>query len=115
MQEQSLRELETKLAQPLDDTSEDVTRRRARKQIAEMIQNEEVLVLTDEEERMIREFRRFKLRMRKNGEVFTWQTSKPAGIVVSSETGLVQDPRSSGRLTINDVPLVPDMADPPLA
>lgn len=51
------------------------------------------LELTDEEEQMLRSFRRFKLRMRKSGEVFTWQSCLPEGVRLAQETGCILDPR----------------------
>lgn len=51
------------------------------------------LVLTEEEEQMLRSFRRFKLRMRKNGEVFKWQTVKPSEVTLAEETGLIVHPQ----------------------
>ena len=40
-----------------------------------MFKTEEALVLTDEEERLLRSFRRFKILCKKAGEVFRWQTA----------------------------------------
>ena len=48
--------------------------------------------LSAEEEAMLLSFRRFKLRMRKDGEVFTWQTRRPSDIEIVEETGLVLHP-----------------------
>ena len=68
-------------------------RARVQDEIKSMIAEEKAFVLTDEEENMLRSFRRFKLRMRKNGEVFKWQTSIPEGVVVTEESGLVVHPQ----------------------
>jgi len=60
--------------------------------IEEMKAEDKVLVLSAEEEDMLRSFRRFKLRMRKNGEVFTWQTHLPEGVQIAEETGVILHP-----------------------
>lgn len=51
------------------------------------------LELSEEEEQMLKSFRRFKLRMRKNGEVFKWQTRLPEGVQIAEETGIVIHPQ----------------------
>lgn len=61
-------------------------------QIEDMRKNGEALTLSDEEIKLLESFRRFKLRMRKNGEVFTWQTSKPVGVQLVSETAEIVHP-----------------------
>ena len=53
------------------------------------------LTLTDEEIRMLEAFRRFKLRMRKASEVFTWQTHVPEGIQVVQDTAEIVSPQDS--------------------
>jgi hypothetical protein len=63
-----------------------------RAEAAKMVAAGEALELSDEEERMLNAFRRFKLRMRKNGEVFKWQTRIPDGIEVVAETGNIAHP-----------------------
>lgn len=50
------------------------------------------LTLADEEWRMLESFRRFKIRMRKNGEVFTWQTRLPEGIEIVQDTAEILMP-----------------------
>lgn len=62
------------------------SRPRIHREIERMKEEGKALVLTDEEERMLHSFRRFKLRMRKHGEVFTWQTRKPEGVQLAEET-----------------------------
>jgi hypothetical protein len=52
----------------------------------------QAITLSDEEMKLLSSFRRFKLRMRKNGEVFTWQTRRPEGVEIAEETGLVLHP-----------------------
>jgi hypothetical protein len=49
--------------------------------------------LSAEEEAMLLSFRRFRLRMRKTCEVFTWQTRKPEGVEVVQETASVLHPQ----------------------
>ncbi len=51
--------------------------------------------LTDEEERMLHSFRRFKVRIRKDGEVFTWQTRKPEGVQIVEETAEIIAPNEA--------------------
>lgn len=49
--------------------------------------------LSEEEMQMLAEFRRFKLRMRKPCEVFSWATRRPEGVQVVSDTAEVVHPR----------------------
>src|SRR5271166_5921168 len=95
MQEQRFTELEERSRQAgLKDQFqklEDETR--VKSVIEEMKAEDKILVLSSEEEDMLRSFRRFKLRMRKNGEVFTWQTCIPEGVQIAEETGAIVDPR----------------------
>jgi hypothetical protein len=63
-----------------------------RAELEAMRAEDKVLIMTDEEERMIRSFRRFKLSC-KPGAVFRWQTRPQEGVLVSQETGLVRDPQ----------------------
>jgi hypothetical protein len=69
---------------------------RVKQVIEEMKAEDKVLVLTEEEENMLRSFRRFKLRMRKHGEVFKWQTRMPEGVQIAEDTGQIVHP-SEGR------------------
>lgn len=52
----------------------------------------EAFELTEEEEKMLVAFRRFKLRMRKDGEVFTWQSRKPEGVQIVQDTAEIVHP-----------------------
>ena len=63
--------------------------------IAEMRAEGKALTLTEEEENMLWAFRRFKLRMRKQGEVFTWQTRRAESIVLAEETAEILLPQES--------------------
>jgi hypothetical protein len=47
------------------------------------------LELSDEEIDLLRAFRRFKIRLRKDGEVFRWQTRKPEGVQLVEDTAEV--------------------------
>ena len=66
-------------------------------EIESMRSEGKALTLSDEEFRLIESFRRFKLRMRKNGEVFTWQTRLPEGIEVVQDTAEVLLPAEAER------------------
>jgi hypothetical protein len=94
MQEHRYDELENRasLAEHFDEVRTLETRTRVKDEIQRMRESGEALTLTDEEERMLWSFRRFKLRMRKNGEVFKWQTAKPEGVVLTEDTVLIVDP-----------------------
>ena len=50
------------------------------------------LTLSDEEMDLLRAFRRFKLRMRKNPETFTWNTRMPEGVQLVEETAEIFHP-----------------------
>lgn len=96
MQEQKHQELEERasgIPAHLDAVRFAEARARVASVIEEMKVEGKALVLTDEEENMLRSFRRFKLRMKKNGEVFKWQTCIPEGITIVEETGLVVHPQ----------------------
>lgn len=60
--------------------------------IDKMRENGEALTLSEEEIKMLESFRRFKLRMRKDGEVFTWQTRRTEGVQLVSETAEIVHP-----------------------
>ena len=59
--------------------------------LQELVRKGEVLHLTDEEERLLRSFRKFKAGAIKAGAVFKWQTHPESGIVVT-DGGLITDP-----------------------
>lgn len=54
---------------------------------------DKVLILSEEEERMIRSFRRFKSKMRKPDEVFRWQTARDPSVILPEPEVLIQDPQ----------------------
>ena len=95
MQEPRLTELEQRSRQAglLDQFKKLEDETRVKDVIEEMKAEDKILVLSAEEEDMLRSFRRFKLRMHKNGEVFTWQTILPKGVQIAEETGVIVDPR----------------------
>jgi hypothetical protein len=97
MQEQKYDELERR-AQPaeLRDALEKAkASARVHDVIAEMRREGKALTLTEEEENMLWAFRRFKLRMRKQGEVFTWQTRMPEGVQLAEETAEIVHPQET--------------------
>lgn len=94
MQEQKYRELEDRAS---DSGELDAIRRleakvRVHQEIELMKAEGKALELTAEEEEMLRSFRRFKLRITKNGEVFSWQTTKPEGVQIVEETANILHP-----------------------
>jgi hypothetical protein len=94
MQEPKYDELEQRasITEILDDFKKLEARDRVHGVIEEMKKEGTALVLTEEEENMLHSFRRFKLRMRKHGEVFTWQSRMPEGIQIVEETGEIVHP-----------------------
>ncbi len=95
MQEQKydeLRDRSTDALEKLFDHERVLAQQVIRSQVDQMLASGEALTLTDEEERMLRSFRRFKLSC-KPGAVFKWQTRPEEGVLVSQETGLVRDPQ----------------------
>lgn len=99
MQEQKYNELETRASQisELDQIKKLEARMRVHQEIELMKEEGKALVLTEEEERMLRFFRRFKLRMRKDDEVFTWHTRKPEGVQIVEETAQIVHPAEHGQ------------------
>lgn len=68
---------------------------RIHQEIEIMRREGKALTLTDEEIQMLESFRRFKLRMRKKCEVFTWQTLKTEGAQIVEDTALISHPNES--------------------
>jgi histidinol dehydrogenase len=62
------------------------------KRLAEMVETGEANILTDEEERLLRSFRRFKATC-KPGAVFKWQTRPVEGVTIHEDTSLIRDPQ----------------------
>lgn len=89
MQELRYEELENRAAfaaEPLDAVRKAEARSSIFRELQKMRAEGKALTLTEEEENLLWSFRRFKLRMRKDGEVFTWQTRRPEGVQVVGET-----------------------------
>ena len=95
MQEQKYSELEERAIRPglVDEVEKLEVRARVHQQIELMKEEGKALVLTSEEEDMLQSFRRFKLRMRKDGEVFAWQTRRPEGVQIIEETAEIVAPQ----------------------
>lgn len=62
-------------------------------QLNAMKRDGRLMLMTDEEERLIRAFRRFKMHAKKAGEVFKWQTRPTRDVLISEETALIRDPQ----------------------
>lgn len=102
MQEQKYNELEerttrlTEEAIPADVPNAMLRKLEARIRIHQEIEamraEGKALSLTDEEIDLLTAFRRFKLRMRKDGEVFTWQSRMPEGVQIVLETANIIHP-----------------------
>ena len=99
MQEQKYEELENRAteaelakAENADFLKKLESRSRIHREIELMKEEGKAFVLTSEEEDMLRSFRRFKLRMRRDGETFTWQTRKPEGVQLVEETAEILHP-----------------------
>jgi hypothetical protein len=88
MQEQKFQELETRASETgvTDQIKKLEARARVHQEIEAMKAEGKAFELSTEEESMLKEFRVFRLRMKKDGEVFTWQTRKPDGVQVVSES-----------------------------
>lgn len=67
-------------------------RSRVHREIEAMKQEGKAFELSSEEEDLLRAFRRFKLRMRKNGEVFKWQTNLLQGVQIVENTAEIVHP-----------------------
>ena len=96
MQQEKYLELEERVtrscAVELDEIRQLEARERVRQEIEVMKAEGKALTLSDEELSMLESFRRFKLRMRRDGEVFTWQTRRPEGVQLVQETAEVLHP-----------------------
>lgn len=98
MQEQKYAELEERAipAGITDQIKKMEVRARIQQEIAAMRAEGKAYTLTDEEISMIESFRRFKLRMRKDGEVFTFQTRRPEGVQIVEDTVQIIHPSEVG-------------------
>ncbi len=97
MQEQKYAELEERAipAGITDQIRKMEARARIHHEIEAMRAEGKAYTLTDEEISMIESFRRFKLRMRKNGEIFTFQTAMPQGVQIVEETAQIIHPNEA--------------------
>jgi len=88
MQEQKFEELENRASETegVDQIRKLEARARVHQEIEAMKSEGKAFELSAEEELMLKEFRVFKLRMKKDGEVFTWQSRKPDGVHIVSES-----------------------------
>lgn len=68
--------------------------------LPEVRAEDKALTLTDEEIDLLSAFRRFKLRMRKDGEVFNWQSRKPEGVQIAEDTAEIVHPNEVPSLTL---------------
>jgi hypothetical protein len=99
MQEQKFRELEDRSSTEMlirAERADLIKNLEARAHVQDVIKSMKAegkaFELTDEEEKMLLSFRRFKLRMRKDGEVFTWQSRRPEGVQLAAETAEIVHP-----------------------
>lgn len=97
MQETKIGELSERAALMLEEQEPLLTRKLEAQQavmseIEAMRREDEILTLTEEEERMLRSFRGFKART-KPGGVFRWQTRPDDAVVGTLETSLITDPQ----------------------
>jgi hypothetical protein len=70
-----------------------VIKRQVAEEIHRMQAEGKAFTLTDEEERMLLSFRRFKATIRKDGEVFKWQTRREEGVIEAPERVHIADPQ----------------------
>lgn len=105
MQEQKYKELEERVTRLSEEAIPDgipnsmfqklKQRERIRQEIEAMRAEGKAFTLTDEEVSLIESFRRFKLRMRKDGEVFTFQTRRSEGVQLVEETAQIIHPNEA--------------------
>lgn len=79
--------------QALRDRAAEVVKKQVAEQIHQMQKEGRAFVLTNEEERMLHSFRRFKAALRKDGEVFKWQTRRTDGVIEAPNQFLIADPQ----------------------
>lgn len=69
-------------------------KRKVENALNDMVAEDKVLILNDDEEAMIRAYRRWRTRQTKNGATFRWQIAfRETEVEVVQETGFVADPR----------------------
>ncbi len=100
MQEQKYNELREETASGMSDAifGENAHQRAKcaledaiQRKVDQMTADGRAFTLTDEEERIIKSFRRFKSRCKKDGEIFKWQTCRTEGVIEAPETVFVRD------------------------
>ena len=106
MNEEKYNELEERVSQLAEEAIPEGTknallrkleqRNRIHQEIEAMRAEGKALTLTDEEIDLLRSFRRFKLRMRKSTEMFTWQVHRPEGVQIIEETAEIILPTEHG-------------------
>ena len=98
MQEQKFEELESRASRisETDALKKLGARARVFHEIELMKAEGKAMELTSEEEEMLRSFRRFRFRMTKAAETFTWQTRKPEGVQIVEETAQIIHPSEAG-------------------
>ena len=99
MQDQSYVELEERASAIPEDRKQSrieklIAKERVRTEIDLMRTEGKALTLTDEED-LLQSFRRFKLRMRKDAEMFSWQTRMPRGVQLVEETAQIVYPNEA--------------------
>lgn len=102
MQEQKYNELEERVSRlteeaiPAGMTNAMLRKLEARNRIHQEIEamraEGKAFSLADEEIDLLQAFRRFKLRMRKNGETFTWQSHISDEVVIAEDTAEIVHP-----------------------
>lgn len=97
MESRKFEELENRASSSaeIDHVKQLEARSRVHDEIALMKKEGKAFELAAEEEAMLLSFRRFKLRMRRDGETFTWQTRKPEGVQLVDETAEVLHPNEA--------------------
>ena len=91
MQEEKYDELETRVSDLMKAEKADMVKKMEARslihaEIEKMRSEGKALTLSDEEFSLLESFRKFRLRMRRDGETFQWQTRKPEGVQIVQET-----------------------------
>ena len=94
MQTERFDELTERSAKSLSNTPEALARDAVLIELEAMKAEDKILMLSAEEERLLRAFRAFKPAA-KPGSVFKWQTHPETSseLVVATDTGLIRDPQ----------------------
>ena len=96
MNQETYNEVEERSSASLNEIYAHMGQQTARSVIHQQIENlksvGKVLILSDEEERLLASFRRFKAACKKAGDVFKWQTRPDDGVILPPDQVLVHDP-----------------------